>query len=41
MAEAVADNGEGNNNPTPPVSPPPIPRKEDSAVTLELNKKKC
>ncbi len=38
MAEAVANNGEGNNNPTPPVSPPPMPRKEDRAVTLELNK---
>ncbi len=41
MAQAVADNGEGNNNPTPPVSPPPIQRKEDSTVTLELNKEKA
>jgi hypothetical protein len=38
MAEAVADNGEGNNNPTPPVFPP---RKQDRAVTLELNKEKA
>jgi hypothetical protein len=35
MAEAEADNGEGNNNPTPSVS---LPRKQDRAMTLELNK---
>ena len=30
IAEAVADNGEGNSNPTPPVSPP-SPRKNKTA----------
>ena len=40
MAEAVADNGEGNNNTTPPASPPPVPNKADHTVTLELNKEK-
>ena len=38
MAEAVADNGEGNNNPTPPVS---HPRKQDRTVTLEVSKEKA
>ncbi len=38
LAEAVADNDEGNNKTTPPASPPHVPRKADSTVTLELNK---
>jgi RNA polymerase primary sigma factor len=41
MAETVANNDEGNTNTTPPASPPPVPRKADHAVTLELNKEKA
>ena len=41
MADAVADADEGINNTTPPASPPHVPRKEDSAVRLELNKEKA
>jgi hypothetical protein len=40
LAEAVAnDDDEGINNKTP--SPPPVPNKADSTVTLELNKEKA
>jgi hypothetical protein len=38
LEEAVADNDEGNNKTIPPASPPHVPRKADSTVTLELNK---
>ena len=41
LAEAVADNDEGNNKTPPPASPPPVPRKADRTVTLELNKEKA
>ena len=41
LAEAVADNEEGNSKTPPPASPPPVSKKGDSTVTLELSKEKA
>jgi hypothetical protein len=41
LAEAVADNEEGNSKTPPPASPPPVSKKGDRTVTLELNKEKA
>jgi len=37
----LADNDEGNSKTPPPASPPPVPKKGDRTVTLELNKEKA
>ena len=39
MAEAVADDDEGIND--KPASPPPVPKKSDRTMTLELQKEKA